>query len=67
MEVLTRRFVETTDPQQQDALVLEIQKRAFDQVPYVPIGSFQIRKAYRKDLVGMVEGTAPYFWNVRRA
>jgi len=67
MEVLTRRFVETTDPKEQDALVLAIQKRAFDQVPYVPIGSFQIRKAYRKDLVGMVEGTAPYFWNVRRA
>jgi peptide/nickel transport system substrate-binding protein len=67
MEVLTRRFVETTDPKEQDMLVLEIQKRSFDQVPYVPIGSFQIRKAYRKNLVGMVEGTGPYFWNVRRA
>ena len=66
MEVLTRRFVESTDPKEQDALVLAIQKRAFDQVPYVPIGTFQIRKAYRKNLVGMVEGTAPYFWNIRR-
>lgn len=66
MEALTRRFVESTDPKEQDALVLAIQKRAFDQVPYVPIGTFQIRKAYRRNLVGMVEGTAPYFWNIRR-
>lgn len=66
MEVLTRRFVETTDPAERDATVLLIQKRAFDRVPYVPLGTFQIRSAYRKSLVGMVEGTAPYFWNVRR-
>ena len=67
MEAMIRRLVETTDPKEQDAIVLGVQKRAFDLAPYVPIGSFQIRKAYRKDLVGMVEGTAPYFWNVRRA
>jgi peptide/nickel transport system substrate-binding protein len=67
MEAMIRSFVETTDSKEQDAIVLAIQKRAFDQVPYVPIGTFQIRKAYRKDLVGMVEGTGPYFWNVRRA
>ena len=67
MEALTRRFVETTDTAERDETVLKIQKRAFDQVPYVPIGTFQIRSAYRKSLIDMVEGTAPYFWNVRRA
>jgi peptide/nickel transport system substrate-binding protein len=67
MEVLTRRFVETTDDKERDEIVHQIQVRAFDQVPYVPLGTFQIRSAYRKSLVGMVEGTAPYFWNVRRA
>jgi len=66
MEVMVRRFVETTDPKEQDAVVLAIQKRVFDQVPYVPIGTFQIRNAYRKNLVGVVPGTGPYFWNVRR-
>jgi peptide/nickel transport system substrate-binding protein len=67
MERLTRHFVETTDAADRDATVIAIQKRAFDQVPYVPLGTFMIRSAYRKNLVGMVEGTAPYFWNVRRA
>ena len=66
MEVLTRQFVETTDKAERERTVLEIQKRAFDQVPYVPIGTFQIRSAYRKSLTGVLEGTGPYFWNVRR-
>ena len=66
MERLTRRFVETVDTAERDGLVLQIQKRAFDQVPYVPLGTFQIRSAYQKSLVGVVDGTAPYFWNVRR-
>ena len=67
MEDLTRRFVEAGSADERDATVLEIQKRAFDRVPYVPIGTFQIRSAYRKSLTGIVEGTAPYFWNVRHA
>ena len=67
MEGLTRRFVEASDQGERDQIVMQIQLRAFDQVPYVPIGMFQIRSAYRKSLTGVVEGTAPYFWNVRRA
>jgi len=67
MEVLTRQFVEETDPAKQAAVVLAIQKRSFDLVPYVPLGTFQIRSAYRKSLTGIVEGTAPYFWGVKRA
>jgi len=67
MEVLTRRFVETIDDTERSEIVRLIQVRSFDRAPYVPLGTFQIRSAYRKSLVGMVEGTAPYFWNVRRA
>jgi peptide/nickel transport system substrate-binding protein len=66
MEAMTRLFVESTDPAERDAIVMRIQNRAFDQVPYIPIGTFQIRSAYRKSLTGIVEGTGPYFWNVRR-
>jgi peptide/nickel transport system substrate-binding protein len=67
MEALTRRFVEATDTAERDATVVDIQKRAFDRVPYVPLGTFQIRSAYRKNLTGVIDGTGPYFWNVRRA
>ncbi len=66
MEVLTRRFVEATTPAEGDAIVLEIHKRAFEMVPCIPLGTFQIRTAYRKSLTGVISATGPYFWNVRR-
>ena len=43
-----------------------IQKQAFDRVPSVPLGQFQIRTAYRKSLVGLIEASGALPWNVRR-
>jgi peptide/nickel transport system substrate-binding protein len=42
------------------------QTRAFETVPSVPLGQFHIRTAYRKNLVGRVEGYGVFLWNVRR-
>ncbi len=66
MEALTRNFIEALDPAARDATAMEIQKRAFEMVPYVPLGTFQIHSAYRANLTGVIEATGPYFWNVRR-
>jgi peptide/nickel transport system substrate-binding protein len=66
IEALTRRFVEASSPAERDATVLEIHRRAFEMVPCVPLGTFQIRTAYRRNLTGVIEATGPYFWNVRR-
>jgi peptide/nickel transport system substrate-binding protein len=66
MEALTRRFVEAPTEAERDATVLEIHRRAFEMVPCVPLGTFQIRTAYRANLTGVISATGPYFWNVRR-
>ena len=66
MEALTRRFVEASTAEERDATVLEIHRRAFEMVPCIPLGTFQIRTAYRSNLTGVIEATGPYFWNVRR-
>jgi peptide/nickel transport system substrate-binding protein len=66
IEVLTRRFVEASTDAERDATVLEIHRRAFEMVPCIPLGTFQIRTAYRSNLQGVIEATGPYFWNVRR-
>lgn len=50
----------------QDAAADAFQRRALDNVPYVPIGQFQIRTARRKNIVGQIEATGAYFWNMRR-
>jgi peptide/nickel transport system substrate-binding protein len=42
------------------------QARAFEMVPFIPLGQFQIRTAYRKNLTGLIEATGAYFWNIRR-
>jgi peptide/nickel transport system substrate-binding protein len=66
MEVLTRKFVEAPNEAERDATVLDIHKRAFEMVPCIPLGTFQIRTAYRRNITGVIEATGPYFWNVRR-
>jgi peptide/nickel transport system substrate-binding protein len=66
MEALTRRFVEASTAAERDATVLEIHQRAFQMVPCVPLGTFQIRTAYRANLTGVISATGPYFWNVKR-
>ena len=47
IEVLTRRFVEASTQEERDTMVLEIHRRAFSMVPCIPLGTFQIRTAYR--------------------
>jgi peptide/nickel transport system substrate-binding protein len=42
------------------------QSRAFETVPSIPLGQFHIRTAYRKNLVGRVDGYGVYLWNLRR-
>jgi peptide/nickel transport system substrate-binding protein len=66
MENLTRKFVEAPTAAERDAVVLAIHQRAFEMVPYIPLGTFQIRSATRTSLTGVIEATGPYFWNVRR-
>jgi len=42
------------------------QTSGFETVPSIPLGQFHIRTAYRKNLVGRIEGYGVFFWNIRR-
>ena len=44
----------------------EIQRRALQDVPYVPLGQYLFATAFRRSLTGILRGF-PVFWNVRRA
>ena len=67
IEELTSEFVTAPDQAARLRITDAIQVEAFEQVPSVPLGQFQIRSAYRANLTGMLEATAPLFWNLRRA
>ena len=44
-----------------------VQKEAYDQVIYVPLGQFQAPSAWRKSVTGVIDGPAtPMFWNVNK-
>jgi len=66
MERLTAEWTTATTPEAQAAIAASIHQRAFEMVPFILCGQFQIRTAYRKYLTGVVEGGALYMWNVRR-
>ena len=66
IERLTDVWLHAATPEEAQAACDAMQIRAFDVVPSVPTGQFQIRTAWRKSLTGVIESTGVFFWNVRR-
>ena len=65
LEALRDKFVRASSRAEQKKIAEEIQKEAYDQVIYVPLGQFLAPSAWRKSLTGMLDGPAtPVFWNV---
>jgi peptide/nickel transport system substrate-binding protein len=67
IEQITQDWLLAQTTEGRDSAADAFQLRAFEMVPYVPLGQFQIRTAYRRNLTGLIEATGAYFWNVRRA
>jgi peptide/nickel transport system substrate-binding protein len=47
-------------------LATEIQKRAFEVVPYLPTGAWTQMTAYRKNVKGIIQAPAFLMWNVEK-
>ncbi|MCC7280826.1 MAG: ABC transporter substrate-binding protein [Acetobacteraceae bacterium] len=57
---------EASDDDSRRRIGREIQRQAFIDVPYIPLGLWYQNTAYRANLSGMLKGL-PLFWNLRRA
>ncbi|KAA2213698.1 ABC transporter substrate-binding protein [Teichococcus oryzae] len=66
-EALTQEWIQASDEAAQKKAAAELGRLALEEVATVPLGRFTIRTAFRSDLTGLLEGTAPYPWNIRRA
>jgi peptide/nickel transport system substrate-binding protein len=66
IEALTADWTTAATDAARAAAADAIQQRAFETVPFIHCGQFQIRTAYRRSLTGMVEGGAAFMWNLRR-
>jgi peptide/nickel transport system substrate-binding protein len=65
LEALRDEWIAAPDLDARRRLAAEIQKQAMLDVPYVPLGQFRTKTAYRKTLTDVLEGW-PMFWNVKR-
>jgi peptide/nickel transport system substrate-binding protein len=66
LEELRDAWLVAPDAAAQKKIGIEMQRQAFIDVPYVPLGVFYQPTAYKKELTGVLRGL-PLFWNVRRA
>lgn len=66
MEKLVVDWLAAEDPEAAAKLYLDVQKRAIDQVPTLPLGLSYRSGAVRADLQGALQGSVDMFWNIRR-
>jgi peptide/nickel transport system substrate-binding protein len=67
VERLTAEWLDAPDETARRRIAAEIGQVANSDVATIPLGRFFVRTAFRRPLTGVLQGTAPYFWNVRRA
>jgi peptide/nickel transport system substrate-binding protein len=67
LEVLRDRWFAANDIGAQHAICAQMQRIAFAEVPFVPLGHWLAPAAHRTDLDGVAMAPFPIFWNVRRA
>ena len=66
MEALRTRWFAAADPAAQRAAAADMERRAFDQVPYVPLGQIQQPTLFRTAVQDIMPASVPFFWNLRK-
>jgi peptide/nickel transport system substrate-binding protein len=68
IEQLKDAFVRAPSIDEQKKIAADIQKEAYEQVIYVPLGQYLLPSGWRKSLSGVLDGPAtPLFWNVDKS
>jgi peptide/nickel transport system substrate-binding protein len=52
--------------EEQAAIAEELQALAYETVMYVPLGQYFTKAAWRSNIEGVLEGPAPFFWNISK-
>jgi peptide/nickel transport system substrate-binding protein len=68
IEELRDKYARSASPDEQKKIAAEIQKQAYEQVIYIPLGQYLIPTGWRKSLTGVLDGPAtPVFWNIDKS
>jgi peptide/nickel transport system substrate-binding protein len=66
LEELRDAWARTSDPAKQKEIAVELQRVAYDTVPYVNYGQWFLPTAYRSNLQGVIVSPVPFFWNIEK-
>jgi hypothetical protein len=65
---LRDKFARSSSPDEQKKIAADIQKEAYEQVIYIPLGQYLLASGWRKSLSGVLDGPAtPIFWNIDKS
>jgi peptide/nickel transport system substrate-binding protein len=53
--------------EERKAIAAQIQLRAFETVPFVPIGKYTTNTALRRNLTGLIAAPPMLMWNIEKA
>jgi peptide/nickel transport system substrate-binding protein len=66
VEGLREQWIGSADPDEQKRLAAEIQGIALADVLYAPLGHYLQKSAWRSNVSGVLQASAPVFWNVAK-
>jgi peptide/nickel transport system substrate-binding protein len=66
-EQLTQSWLDAPDATARKTIATELSRLAMDELPYISLGQWFGKTAYRKTITGVMQGFAPYPWNVKPA
>ncbi len=66
LEELRMAYATESDPAKQKEYAVEIQKVAYEEGIYAPIGQYFVPTAWTSNLEGVLDGPVPFFWNITK-
>ena len=66
LEKLRDAWARASEPAKQKEIATELQRVAYDVVPYVNFGQWFLPTAYRKNLQGVIVSPVAFFWNIAK-
>lgn len=67
MERLRDEWFAAPDAAAEKQVASQMEQRAFDQAPFVPLGQILQPTLFRTNITGIIPASAPLFWNLRKA
>jgi peptide/nickel transport system substrate-binding protein len=65
MEKLRADFAREPNDAKRKVIAEQVQRLAYEEVPYVPWGQFVVPGAFRKNVQGVLQFGATLLWNIR--